>query len=206
MRTRTLTPSGQAWVSRARCAASTARTAAPTSVKTRCWASPSEPKARPPSASAAERMMRSCVSSSASYERPSDCSRRVEPSMSLNTKVSVPTGSPAPRSGCAGRSIRVMVAMAGRRASTAFRVDLVAQSQATRRSGSPQRRESLALGVVSVPPVPEAERGSSGRTRYRALRLRQHLAPVHEVEAEAEDAPHPSEARDAIWRPHPGRT
>src|SRR6188472_2691487 len=66
---------------------------APAVRKATKWASPSDPNGTPPSAIAASATSRASVASSSPYAAsPSSATRRVDPSMSVNRKVTVPVG------------------------------------------------------------------------------------------------------------------
>jgi hypothetical protein len=92
MRTRTVTSEGHGSVSRARCPAMQAATAdlAPANAKNN--PSPSESTSTPPWLATAPRRTSRCLSSTPAYRSPIRRSNRVDPSMSVNTKVTVPPG------------------------------------------------------------------------------------------------------------------
>src|SRR5215216_656356 len=92
MRTRTAGPGDQSWAARPRWAATAARTAPAGLAKATKKASPWVLTSTPPASATARRMIAACSSWTAAYRSPSAWSRRVEPSMSVNRKVTVPVG------------------------------------------------------------------------------------------------------------------
>ncbi len=92
IRTRTGGPGDQSCAARPRWAATAAPTAPAGLRNTAKKASPWVLTSTPPPSETARRMIAACSSRTAGYRSPSSWRRLVEPSMSVNRKVTVPVG------------------------------------------------------------------------------------------------------------------